>query len=162
MSLTRGLFARIDDIDWDLVKDRTWFAVVTSKGTYAETWLPATMTTPKRTVRMHTLIMGARGVDHRDGDGLNNTRANLRFATNQQNARNRRVDGKNNTTGYKGVIRRTDRPGKFRARIVINGRARYLGDFNDPVRAARANDDAARAHFGEFARLNFPDGSQTQ
>jgi hypothetical protein len=155
------LFARVDEADWPQLQAYTWHAIVTDKGTYAQTWVRATDVARKHTVRMHVLLMGVKGVDHRDGDGLNNTRANLRLATATENARNRRVNGKNNTTGYKGVIRRPDRPGKFRARIVIAGKAKGLGDFNDPVKAAKAYDAAARRYFGEFARVNFPTESGT-
>lgn len=153
--LTRGYFARVDDADYAMLQQHTWYAVVTPKGNYAQTRIDG------RAIRMHVLLMGTKGVDHRDGDGLNNVRANLRFATARQNAQNRRVDGKNNTTGFKGVIRRPDRPGKFRARIVVYGRTHYLGDYNTAEAAAHAYDAAAKEHFGEFARLNFPDGSQS-
>lgn len=43
------------------------------------------------------------------------------------------------------------------ARIVVDGKKLYLGQFSDPEDAARAYDAAADQHFGEFARLNFPD-----
>lgn len=59
-------------------------------------------------------------VDHRDGNGLNNTRQNLRIVTHAQNTRNRR--------GVRGV--RQDRSGRWSARIKHNGLERRLGTFD--------------------------------
>lgn len=98
-------------------------------------------------------------LDHVDGNGLNNTRANLRPATNAQNNHNERLRA-TNTSGYKGVhwVRTNS---KWRAEIRIDGRNRHFGYFVDPLDAARAYDAAARSAFGAFACLNFPlDGEQ--
>ena len=45
------------------------------------------------------------------------------------------------------------------ASIKVNRRGVFLGQYADPAEAARAYDAAARHHFGEFARLNFPEES---
>jgi hypothetical protein len=109
---------------------------------------------------MHRQIMGvsdpAIKVDHRDGNGLNNCRLNLRLATNRQNVRNNR--GRKRRLGpYKGV-HPSGRPLKpWAAKITVDGKTVNLGRFTEPEQAARAYDAAARKHFGEFARLNLPD-----
>ena len=41
------------------------------------------------------------------------------------------------------------------AYIRVNGKQIFLGNFSNKVEAANAYDDAARIHFGEFARTNF-------
>lgn len=103
---------------------------------------------------MHALITGWPRVDHRDGNGLNNQRTNLRQATALQNMWNRRKTAAA-ASRYKGVT--WYRPTKrWTAAIRVGGRVRYLGYFRDEQAAARAYDTAAREVHGEFACLNFP------
>lgn len=105
-------------------------------------------------IRMHREILSApKGmqVDHVDGNGLNNTRENLRICSSQQNNRNRKaVEG---TSKFKGVT--VYCPGeKWFAQIWVNKKSIFLGYFKDEKEAARAYNEAAKKHFGEFARLN--------
>ena len=95
-------------------------------------------------------------VDHRNRNGLDNQRSNLRVATRIQNAQNV-GPRKGNSSGYKGVgWDKSQR--KWKAGIRSNGKSKYLGSYNDPVLAAKAYDRAARELFDpEFAYLNFPD-----
>lgn len=90
-------------------------------------------------------------VDHRDSDGLNNQRPNLRIATHNQNNHNRSGWG---LSPFKGVY--MDR-GRWRARITFEGVCFPLGGFTKQEDAARAYDKAAHEKFGEFAYLNFPE-----
>jgi hypothetical protein len=95
-------------------------------------------------------------VDHRDGDGLNNARSNLRPATPAEQQHNRRKQA--GKYPYKG-IKRYRQSERWEAEITAGGRVRYLGRFDTPEQAARAYDAAAVAFFGEFARPNFlPEG----
>lgn len=106
-------------------------------------------------VVMHRLILGTdQHVDHRDGDGLNNRRSNLRLANHSQNGANapKRLGTKSR---YKGVSTHRDR---WRAQIRVQRKYVHLGMFADEADAARAYDLAALEAFGEFARLNFPEG----
>jgi hypothetical protein len=108
---------------------------------------------------MHQLITGLHGVDHQDRDGLNNQRYNLRASTHAQNMQNRRYT--HGSSQFNGVAWHK-RVGKWGATIRVSrpgggGRKRHLGYFIDEEEAARAYDAAARALFGGFALLNFPD-----
>ncbi len=47
--------------------------------------------------------------------------------------------------------------GRWIVAIFVAGKRKNIGYFDDEVKAARAYDRAAVQHFGEFARLNFPD-----
>jgi hypothetical protein len=105
---------------------------------------------------MHRLIVDAPHgvlVDHRDGDGLNNTRANLRLCSNAENMRNSGRK-RTNTSGFKGVIHHK-KTGKWVARITVNDQEKHLGLFPTREAAARAYDDAARRLHGAFALTNF-------
>ena len=89
-------------------------------------------------------------IDHVNFDTLDNTRANLRYASpSQSSAHTRRQCG---TSRYRGVVREQDR---FAARIQSYGVRRRLGRFTDEGEAARAFDRAAREAFGAFAVCNF-------
>lgn len=141
--------AVVDDEDYELVMAHNWHAFRNhERGWYARTKIKGAR------VFLHNLLLGVKSVDHRDGDGLNNTRVNLRPATARQNSRNRRpLTGR--TSVYKGVY--LHRPGWYRALIGLNGRQKHLGCFRDETDAARAYDAAAKELYGEYARLNFPD-----
>lgn len=106
-------------------------------------------------IYLHRLILEApRGVhvDHVNGNGLINCRANLRLATSGQNLRNQRART-TSTSGMKGIY---PRRGRWEAKIVLNYQPIRIGRFDTPEEAARAYDAKARELFGEFARLNFP------
>lgn len=143
--LTKGFVALVDDADYERVNSFKWRALIRPTGmVYAHCW---------RIGYMHRLVIGAKAgelVDHRDGDGLRNVRANLRLCTPSQNSMNRRA-----FRGFKGVVKR----GKtYEAKIGLKGKRVVLGNYASEIEAAIAYDAAARLHFGEFARLNFPDG----
>lgn len=153
--LTKGYVAIVDDEDFDWLSQWKWFAAAgrvrfvyacRHEGPKAARWR----------VTMQGRILGAeRGViiDHKNGNTLDNRRANIRLCTSSQNNRNSGIRS-DNTSGFKGV-----HPDKknFAARIFVDGRTVHLGNFQSPVEAALAYDRAAARHFGEFARLNFPE-----
>lgn len=152
--LGEGLYAFVDDEDYDLISSLRWFATGRRQGQYYARH-------DKRAgkflivVQMHRLLMGnpkEYQVDHVDGNPLNNQKANLRLSSLPQNIRNRQKLS-SNTSGYKGVVYR---PGwnKWRARISIDGHRIHLGDFETREAAARAYNDAALTHHAEFACLN--------
>lgn len=159
--LTRGYVALVDDDDYERVMQFRWQAKPCARTVYATRtiWLSRDKST---SVTMHRFILGisdaATGVDHRNHDGLDNTRTNLRIASKYDNARNQRKRAES-TAPYKGIIWER-RKKLWRARIVVNSKRVGLGRFKDPIDAARAYDSAAWTHYGEFAALNFPQGVQ--
>lgn len=86
-------------------------------------------------------------VDHINGDPSDNRWSNLRLATPEQNAINRRTVS---ATGFKGVTRHSG--GKYQASIKVKGRGIYLGLYATAKEASEAYQTAAKEHFGSFAR----------
>lgn len=95
-------------------------------------------------------------VDHIDHNTLNNVRSNLRIVTKSQNQANQiRINEKPGfvkSSIYKGVQKST--PNSFRVRIRVDSKEIYLGSFKCEIEAAKAYNEAARNHFGEYALLN--------
>jgi hypothetical protein len=144
-------WAKVDLTDMDAVIGHPW--VLDKKG--GAVWHGA----PGEMVFMHREILGLRPGDiatvwHRNGDNLDNRRANLYLAvpTESGHGGNRRKT-EGFTSQYKGVYWAKDRS-KWRARIRVDGVERRLGDYHDEVQAARAYNRAARRAWGERARLN--------
>lgn len=91
-------------------------------------------------------------IDHINGDPSDNRIANLRIATNTQNNANAALQ-KRNTSGFKGVRRCKGCFNRWDAQICVGGRRIYLGAYGSPEEAHAAYVEAAKEHFGEFARF---------
>jgi hypothetical protein len=153
INLTKDKVALISNKDFKRVSTHKWRSHSAHNGK-----LYAATGQGKDLILMHRFILEIKDetqVDHRDGNGLNNTRSNLRKATPSQNLANRGLQS-NNRSGFKGVSYCRTRH-KWLANIKHNGRSINLGRFNTKRAAAKAYDKAARSIFGEFAYLNFPD-----
>ena len=162
IQLTRGKVALVDDEDYEVLADFKWCASRNKHAFYAYRALPKSQGKQSH-VKMHRIILNAPNgieVDHRDGDGLNNTRANLRLATRSQQQANLVHPSKINQFGFKGIHfgppSRKDGSPRWRARIKVNQKLINLGTFKTLEEAARAYDEGARKFFGPFARPNFP------
>lgn len=152
--LTKGFVALVDDDDYErVITAGKWHTHINGRTAYAEHNIQRPSGVRSK-ITLHTFLTGWPMVDHRNGDGLDNRRANLRPATVAENARNSRVRS-SNSSGFHGVGY-YKRYGKWSARIRVFGRRIELGYFLTPEEAGRAYDAAAREHFGEFAALNFP------
>lgn len=160
---SNGMEISFDDEDAALVSGYTWAASCSKEGNpwYASAYVPGTWRR-RKTILMHRLILGARPgerVDHRDGNGLNNRRSNLRQATNSQNRMNSRPDS-TNTSGVRGVCFHRQ-SGKWRAFIEFQGKRRQLGSFNAREEAVVARSEEERRLFGEFSYLARPSGVES-
>ena len=92
--------------------------------------------------------------DHINLNCLDNRRCNLRIATNSQNNANKGKQKSAIYSEYKGVSW-DKRRGKWYSQISKNNKCKFLGYFNDEVKAAKAYDIAAKRLYGEYAFLNF-------
>jgi hypothetical protein len=108
-------------------------------------------------VSLHRLILNPpenKLVDHRNGNGLDNRRENLRLATHAQNMLNRRKQ-KNTSSKFIGVYF-DKQTGKWRAKIKVNSKTMHIGRFDSELQAALAYDRTAKLYHGEFSKFNFP------
>lgn len=152
IELTQGKHATVDVEDLPLVEDKVW--CVQRKGSHYYAARAVRKEDGTKTLEfMHQHLTGNSGydVDHIDGDGLNNTRANLRFADDSQNQANQRP--RVGTSKYKGVCW-DKKANRWRAKIVVNNVTMNLGMFRTELEAAEAYDRAATHAKGEFAWTN--------
>jgi hypothetical protein len=150
--LTQGRFAIVDAEDYDRLSQYKWHAAKSRETYYAHRGSNG------KTISMHREIMRApKGsiCDHKNHNGLDNRKSNLRLCTNAQNQYNKAAK-KGCASRYKGVIPREDYK-RWRAKICFGYKRIHLGYFPDQIKAASAYDDKAAELFGEFANLNFPE-----
>ena len=154
IKLTKGKVAIIDDEDLAVIGGPDgWYAMVRATGDFHAARNRGEF------VYMHQLILGKKEgfqIDHRDGNGLNNRKANLRHVTKSQNQRNRhRTWGREK---YKGVcLLKNNKIPKWRASICKQASQHtHIGCYSSPEAAAHAYDIEAIKAFGEHVKTNFP------
>ncbi len=143
----------IDEADVDRLKDLTVYVWGTKRhrSLYAMVTLPG-----NKQARLHRLIMQPRRkelVDHRNGDCLDNTRANLRVTDSRGNNSNAQKRNSARTSRYKGT-HFSKRERKWKAQIQVNKKKISLGTYATELEAAIAYNEAAIIYHGEFAKLN--------
>lgn len=159
----------VDEADLELIGRYKWHRLIGRNTTYV-----TAADKNGKTVYLHRLIMGLMDagrsvfIDHIDGNGLNNSRTNLRVTDNRGNQAS---VGKNlsakSTSTYKGVYyskKQVIRP--WKAQITLpeagklysdnkrRGKRQHLGSYRTEKEAATAYNIAAIALFGEYAKLN--------
>jgi hypothetical protein len=155
--LTRGKYAIVDPEDFERLNKYKWYAS-TCKNTYYASRTKM-VGRKKSEIKMHREVIkppAGMVVDHKNHNGLDNRKANLRPATHQQNIFNRRyVSKKSSSSKYKGVSW-TPHVKMWRVRVWLNYKSKNIGYFKDEIVAAKAYDEAVKKYHGEFAVLNFP------
>lgn len=149
--MTKGQAAIVDDADFDWLSQWKWYAQVNESGGF----YAARRESRTKLIYMHRLInKTADGfvTDHRDGNGLNNRRGNLRTATQLQNMMNRRGK-KRGTSKFKGVCLSvgSNKSKVWAASIRIEGKLKFLGRFATEEEAGAAYAAAAKTHYGDFS-----------
>jgi hypothetical protein len=160
--LTQGKVAIVDDVDADVVGlgwyavrgCRTWYARRPLPAVNGRRWGPSERLHRAIWARAHPDEPAPRRLDHKNGNGLDCRRFNLRPANGRQNARNARLRH-DNVSGLKGIHTNKAYRGRWRAQIRADGELIHLGMFATPKEAAAAYDAAARTLFGAFACVNF-------
>lgn len=154
IKLTQGKVALVDDEDFEYLNQYKWHANKIGNFYYAvrnaklakNSWMP---------LMMHREIMNTpkgTGTDHKDHNGLNNQKVNLRFCDKKTNAMNR-LSNKNSSSEFKGVSWFTKNK-NWKSQIQKDGKVIYLGSFKNEHDAALAYNQKATELYGEFANLN--------
>lgn len=150
ISLGQGEVALVDDADYEWLNQWKWTPIRPKRG-----GIYARRTSRCKPFLMHRLILNTPDgmqTDHRNGNGLDNRRANLRVATKAQNQHNQRLQNRPKTSRFKGV--HLDPHGAWVAQIKNGGDCLYIGRFASEIEAATAYNLAASKKHGDFARLN--------
>lgn len=142
-------FALVDDEDYEELNKVRWCTVGdVSRGTkYA--WRNDRSGGKHTAIRMHRVIMkppAGMVVDHINGNGLDNRRANLRICTPLENFRNRPKLSKNNTSGASCVYWQKDCR-KWKASVGMHKKHHYLGLFETKAKAKEAVLNFKRTHY---------------
>ena len=157
----------VDDEDYEMVNKYKW-CVIKSKNTFYATRNIPEINKVKGTIIMHRAILGLIDtkiiVDHKNHNGLDNQKLNLRICTQKQNCANKSAH-KNSTSKYLGVNKKKQKyinkngeikiSESWEARIMKDGKSLSLKFHKTEEDAARAYDKAAKEIHGEFANLNF-------
>lgn len=149
IQLTRGYYSIIDIEDYEKVisASSTWNVWLSEGQAYARYRKGNNIS-----VYLHrTIINAPKGlyVDHIDHNGLNNTKANLRIASNSQNQMNKQKPRSNNTSGTTGVVWHAG-SGKYMAKITVDQKTIYLGIYQTLEEAISVRKAAEKKYFGEF------------
>jgi uncharacterized protein (DUF2249 family) len=156
INLTKGKVALVDDEDYEYLLQWKWYAVERGCGI----WYAARHTSKggkSRIIFMHRVILQTSeglDTDHRNGNGLDNRRENLRSCSHMNNIRHqsRRLSSTKSSL-FKGVYLHKD-DNLWRVKITVNKKVINIGEFKDETKAALAYNNAATRYFGEFAKLN--------
>jgi hypothetical protein len=156
LPLSRGQCATIDFDDFEKVGRVKWYALKSRRGFYAVRTVK--VNGRKQMQYMHRVLLGLSKpfcADHKNGDGLDNRRENLRPASNQENTQGAACKRISATSIFRGVHWDRSRK-KWEAKISPDGRTLHLGRFSAERAAAEAYDKKARELGFKPEALNFP------
>lgn len=150
--LSNGMEALVDDEDYERLSQYKWHADIRPNGqryAYRAVWDGKAKR--QTNIRMHREILNAppeQDVDHRNRNGLDNRRSNIRICTTAQNCRNRRL----RTKPYYGVREY----GEFWAAYYTeSGEYHHIGTFATVEQAAYAYNLAIQEHgLDDFSPVN--------
>lgn len=151
IKLSQGKVALVDDEDYDKISQYPWYANKQGNSYYAIVH-NGYLDGKRVLLKMHRVIMGITNpkifVDHKDSDGLNNQKYNLRTATVSQNAANKA--SYRGVSKYKGVTKE----GKYWKAMCTKDGISHRKKCSTEIEAALWYNQKATELHGEFAKLN--------
>ena len=147
----------LEDLERVINYPYTWYAKLNKSigkyYVYASEYQPKTKRC--KPIFLHQFIMKANGkiVDHKNNDGLDNRKSNLRMATDKNNSTNRRSRNKNNSSGYRNVSW-SESYGKWIVQMQVNKKNTILGKFDDVHEAGKFAEEMRQKYYGEYAGKN--------
>lgn len=150
--------AIVDSEDFERLNQHLWTVTVHNGVKYAKRMINAGNGKRKHVYMHHEILQPREGMitDHKNRNGLDNRKNNLREVTFSQNLQNSKLRG--GKSQYRGVFLNPRLKSKpwFSKIGIGNGKKVYLGSFASEKQAAMAYDLAARKYYGENAAVNFP------
>jgi hypothetical protein len=155
IEMNRGFSTIVDEEDFGWLSEFNWFITGIDKGNaslyYARRNAKIINGTRSPAVMMHVAIIGRKPgfvTDHKNENGLDNRKENLRICLQSQNTARRKWGPRRSSSGYRGVSQNGD--GNWYVRASYD----YVGTFATELEAAIAYNRFAREKYGEFASLN--------
>jgi len=146
--LTQEKFALVDDKDYDWLSRYKWSYVKGGNTGYAKrsVWIKENRSYRSRSMQVEILEAKKGDIcDHIDGDGLNNTRENLRIVDHSANSANRLNIKNHNKHGFPGIWKVGN---SFCARIILDKKNLYLGTFYTAEEAAICYKEKFKSIYG--------------
>jgi len=156
--LTKGYLALVDDEDYERVTLFKWCAHVKPGKNFHRVYAVRSIRVDgkKTFIYMHRFVLRHDGpVDHKDNNGINNQKHNIRPTTVGQNATNRRQVSSRRFRG----VRFIESGQTYRAEIKVDGVSHQIGNFKTEEDAATAYNFRAFELVGDFARFNVVQGA---
>lgn len=154
------LYAMVDDEDYERISKNRWFIMrlyhCNTDILYARRYEGSPKKFNHKAILMHREILNVTQkndkVDHKDGNGLNNQRENIRIGTHSDNMSNRKVSYKKEIK-YLGVYF-DKKYGNYRASLKKHGVVHSKRPFDTPELAAIAYNDLVLKYNPTYGRLN--------
>lgn len=161
--LTQGKVALVDDEDFNYLNQFKWHYHHSKHG-HGYGARGVNKNKQRKVFLMHRVIMGVNQemyIDHKNNNGLDNQKSNLRICTQSQNCMNKVQKKSTLTSKFKGVSVHTNtnpNPNRYYiARIKVNKKRihkLFPPTKEGEIQAAIWYNEMAKKHFGEFAVIN--------
>lgn len=155
IELRPGIFAEVDDEDYENIRYRNWKLSISNSRLYAREFKKNPHTKKIESIMLQTLIVGhaPKGfrLSFKDGNSLNCQRNNLEFINNSiagHRYYKKKKPSRNAKNNFKGILIQYIARIKFKNKIIV------LGSFNTEEEAAYAYNIKAAELFGRNAVLN--------